>query len=78
VNFPGAPCFKGNTILKKTDVNNLKEALLQNFDYLIWDQHGWKNIDIKNISFDLEKHFFKLREWPSERYGKLILYEVVK
>jgi len=78
VNFPGAPCFKSNTILKKTDANELKEALLQNFDYLIWDQHGWNNKDIKNISFDLEKHFFKLREWPSERYGKLILYEVVK
>ncbi len=78
VNSPGAPCLKNTAIFKNTDAKELKQVLIQDFDYFIWDQQGWKNKEIEKLSLDIEKHFIKLQEWPSNRWGKLILYEVVR
>jgi hypothetical protein len=78
VDFPGAPCFEGASILKHTDAKGLQQILAQHYDYFVWDQAGWNNTAIENIDSDAAKHFSKLKEWPSSRRGKLVLYEVVK
>ncbi len=74
----GAPCFKGGAILKNTGIVGLEKILIQNFDYFVWDQKGWNNKPIESLSENIKNHFIKLHEWTSDRWGKLVLYEVVK
>jgi hypothetical protein len=78
VDFPGAPCFEEDSILKQPDEKALKQIPMRGFDYFVWNQDNWKNIRIESLSPDIAKHFSRLREWPSGRVGKLVLYKVIK
>lgn len=76
VNFAGAPCFESTSILNHADEKGLKKILTQKFDYLVWDEKGWNNTPIETISTDMSRHFSRLQQWHSERWGNIVLYEV--
>jgi hypothetical protein len=78
VNFAGAPCFESTSILNHADAKGLEKILTQKFDYLVWDEKGWNNTSIETISGDMSLHFYRLQQWHSERWGKIVLYEVIQ
>jgi hypothetical protein len=78
VDYPGAPCLEAGTILKQTDEKELKQIPMRGFDYFVWNQDNWKNLRIESLPPDIANHFLRLREWPSGRVGKLVLYKVIK
>ena len=78
VNFPGAPCFENGAILKRTDPNGLKIMLKHRCNYWVCYQKNCKENAIETLSADTGKQLNQLGEWPSERLGKIILYEVVQ
>jgi len=78
LNYPGAPCFDIDGILSRTDQEGLRFILSKGFDYLLWDQTGWRGIEIDTLVKHSENRFKIIQQWNSERLGKIILYRVVK
>jgi len=76
-NYPGAPCFEdGISILMETDRDALLFILSHGFDYFVWNEKAWHDGYPETLLPERQGQFKKLRQWPSEREGNLILYEV--
>jgi 4-amino-4-deoxy-L-arabinose transferase-like glycosyltransferase len=76
--YPGPLCFDRTAVLKHTDAKGLRQVLARHCDYFVWDRTGWNDTAIEAIDKDAAAHFIRLHEWPSDRRGRLVLYEVVQ
>lgn len=75
--YPGVSCFDRSAIIDRLNDTTIENISKKDFDYFVWNQ-GTGNRQSRPVPKDLSQRFTKLKEWPSERVGKLILYEVVK
>lgn len=73
-----APCLDDGAHFYETNLDVLDLICDQHYDYLVWDQKGWKNQRVDSLPSNLPCGFNKIREWRSEKLGQIILYEVVK
>ncbi len=78
LNYPGAPCFDNDGILSRTDGEGLRFIFSNGFDYFLWDEKGWYGREINMLIEHPKSPFKKIRQWDSERLGKIVLYKVVK
>jgi hypothetical protein len=76
--FPGAPCFKRSTILNPKNKKGVTDMLKRHLHYLVWDQRNWEGTSIDTLCEDAGIQLNRLCEWPSDRLGRLVLYEVVR
>jgi hypothetical protein len=74
--YEGAPCYDWQYLLPggyPADPLFFRE---NGFHYYLWDEKGGGPQGLDWIEKDPQHIFSKVREWKSERWGRLILYEI--
>ncbi len=76
VNYEGAPCFDPFCVVEKTDDSGLR--LIENLgcQYLVWDEKEWGNQRVEELMENAK--FVRIRQWQTDRHGKMTVYEVRK
>lgn len=78
VNTRWAPCFDDGALFHRPNAERLHLIRSQKYDYFIWDEKGWQNERLDPAAVTSEFGFTRIREWQSQKLGKLILYEGTK
>jgi 4-amino-4-deoxy-L-arabinose transferase-like glycosyltransferase len=73
-----APCFDPKAVLRGGDTATLEAMLCSGYDYFVWDAAGWPGMDPDQIRLKPPFRLCKIKTWESRKYGRLILFEVLK
>ena len=71
--FQGAPAFNRDHVLEKNPSDWIETITEEKIDYFIWDERSMGDIERSWIP---NRSVTPVREWRSEKLGKLILYRI--
>ena len=76
LNYKGAPCFEDSCILKIPEISDISvlNSVQNACQYLIWDEKKWEKHTVETSAH--QGNFLKIREWQTDRHGKMILYQI--
>lgn len=73
-----ASCFNRKAFFHQANPTALSLTLAKGYDYFVWDQAHWGNIEPEKRPPDAHYRLEAVREWDSQRLGRVILFKVVK